>query len=275
MPLLRGDLRSGGPGILTPDAAERLIVALDVDTFDGAIRLVERLDDSVSFYKVGLQLFMGTHFRVPEALAERGKKVFLDLKMGDIPATVALALANMPAKAIETTELMTFQGAGSLIRAIRRSRRGSKPRLLMVTMLSSTDDEDLRELCGEQAAMDEIVTRRAEGALRAGCDGLIASGDSVARLRVRLGPAPLLVVPGIRPEGVPADDQKRLLTPFEAARDGADYLVAGRPIRNAADPRAAVEEMIAQIGAGLAARAGSAESGGAGNVGKRDPACSR
>ncbi len=265
MSLLRGDLRPGGAGILTPDAAERLIVALDVDTFDEAMHLVERLDDSVSFYKVGLQLFMGTHFRVPGALAERGKKVFLDLKLGDIPATVVHALANMPARSIGTTELVTVQGASSLVRAIRSARRESKPRLLMVTMLSSLDDEDVRELCGEQATMDEVVERRAVRALHAGCDGLIASGDSVARLRARLGPAPLLVVPGIRPPGAPADDQKRLLTPFEAARDGADYLVAGRPIRNASDPRATVEEVIGQIRAGLAARtsrAGSRRGGG-------------
>ena len=237
-----------------PDAAECLIVALDVDTFDEAMRLVERLGDSVSFYKVGLQLFMGTHFQVPEALARRRKKVFLDLKMGDIPATVVQALDNMPAKSLESLELMTFQGASSLIRAIRKSRSAAKPRLLMVTMLSSLDDEDLRELCGDHAEMDDIVARRAERALGAGCDGLIASGDSVARLRARFGTGPLIVVPGIRPRGTPRDDQKRLLTPFEAARDGADYLVAGRPVRNAADPKATAEAMIEEIRAGLAGR---------------------
>ena len=237
-----------------PDAAERLIVALDVDTLDEAMRLVERLGDSVSFYKVGLQLFMGTHFQVPDALSRRGKKIFLDLKLGDIPATVVRALDNMPARSLESLELMTFQGASSLIRAIRESRSAAKPRLLMVTMLSSVDDDDLRELCGEEATMDDIVARRAARALDAGCDGLIASGDSVGKLRARFGTGPLIVVPGIRPRGAPRDDQKRLLSPFEAARDGADYLVAGRPIRNAADPKAMAETMIEEISAGRAER---------------------
>ena len=235
-------------------AAERLIVALDVDTFDEAMDLVERLGESVSFYKVGWQLFMGTHFRVPEELLRRRKKVFLDLKIGDIPATVRQAVENVPEKVLGSLELMTLQGVSSAAKAVREHRPNGKPRLLMVTILSSLDAEDLREVCGENTDVDALVALRAERALAAGCEGLIASGDSVAKLRARLGSETLIVTPGIRPPGEQAHDQSRLLSPFEAARDGADYLVVGRPIRNAPDPRAKAEEIIEDIRAGLAAR---------------------
>ena len=237
-----------------PGAAERLIVALDVGSFDEAMDLVDRLGETVSFYKVGWQLFMGTHLRVPEELIRRGKKVFLDLKIGDIPATVRQAVENVPEKVLGSLELMTLQGVSSAARAVRERRPDGKPRLLMVTILSSLDAEDLREVCGENSDVDALVALRAERALAAGCEGLIASGDSVARLRARLGPEPLIVVPGIRPRGIPGNDQSRLLTPFQAARDGADYLVVGRPIRNAPDPLAMAGKIIEDIRAGLAAR---------------------
>ena len=237
-----------------PEAAERLIVALDVDSFDEAMDLVDRLAESVSFYKVGWQLFMGTHFRVPQELIRRGKKVFLDLKIGDIPAVVRQAVENIPQNVLGSLELMTLQGASRAARAVRERRPGGRPRLLMVTILSSLEAGDLREVCGENTDVDAFVALRAERALAAGCEGLIASGESVARLRSRLGPEPLIVTPGIRPPGTPHDDQTRLLTPFEAARDGADYLVVGRPVRNAADPRAKSAEIIEDIRAGLAVR---------------------
>ena len=237
-----------------PRTGERLIVALDVDTFDEAMSLVDRLGESVSFYKVGWQLFMGTHFRVPEELLRRGKKVFLDLKIGDIPATVRQALGNVPESVLGSLEFMTLQGVSSAARAVRERRTHSKPRLLMVTILSSLDARDLREVCGEDTDIDAFVALRAERALGAGCEGLIASGDSVAKLRARLGPEPLIVTPGIRPRSAPRNDQNRLLTPFEAARDGADYLVVGRPIRNAPDPKAMAGDIIEDIRAGLAER---------------------
>ena len=248
------------PASADSGAAERLIVALDVRSSGEAMNLVDRLGESVSFYKVGWELFMGTHFQVPEELLRRRKKVFLDLKIGDIPATVRRAVENVPANVLAALELMTLQGASSVAGALRESRPSGKPRLLMVTILSSVDDEDLRELHGESADADAVVARRAERALDAGCDGIIASGDSVAKLRARFGLGPLIVVPGIRPRGAPRDDQKRLLTPFEAARDGADYLVVGRPIRNAADPKAMAEEMIQEIKAGLRERSRLTES---------------
>ncbi len=237
-----------------PGAAERLIVALDVATVDEAMDLVERLGKSVTFYKVGWQLFMGTHFRVPEELVRRGKKVFLDLKIGDIPATVRQAVENVPEEILGSLDLMTLQGASNAARAIREWRPNGKPRLLMVTILSSLDRRDLCEVYGENADVEDFVALRAERALAAGCEGLIASGESVARLRARFGSEPLIVTPGVRPPGAPADDQSRLLSPFEAARDGADYLVVGRPIRNAPDPRAKAEEIIEDLRAGLAAR---------------------
>ena len=248
---------------MSPDvpAAKRLIVALDVDTVGEAMRLVDRLGESVSFYKVGWQLFMGTHFQVPAALAERGKKVFLDLKIEDIPATVERALRNVPKVAADFLEVMTLKGSSAPVEAVRESRPNGRPKLLMLTLLSSMGGEDLRDVYGDGAAIDTdaIALRRARRAIAAGCDGVVASGASVAKLRHVLGPEPLIVTPGIRPRGAPQNDQKRVLTPFEAIRDGADYLVVGRPIREAPDPASAAQAVIEEIDAGTAARPATPE----------------
>ena len=233
--------------------AERLIVALDVDDRESALRLVDRLGDAVGFYKVGWQLFIGAGVPFVRELGDRGKKVFLDLKIDDIEATVERAVANLGDRA----EFLTLHGTGATVCAARagRGRRGS-PRFLMVTALSSTDTTDLRNFfANPELGIDDYAVRKAEAALDAGCDGLIASGRSVRRLRETFPEREfVIVVPGIRPGGKGSDDHKRTLTPGEAIRDGADYLVVGRPVRDSADPAAAAARIIDEIGAGAAAR---------------------
>ena len=236
---------------------DRLIVALDVDTRDPALRLADRLGDLVSFYKVGWQLFIGAGFPFVRELGMRGKKVFLDVKMNDIEATVEAAVGNMKAE----VEFLTIHGTVATARAARAGRADrARPRILMVTALSSLDSADLRtNTAASGFDIDDYAVRRAREALDAGCEGLIASGGSVSRIRSAfLERDFLVVVPGIRLAGASADDQKRTLTPREAARDGADYLVVGRPVRNAPDPVASVARIVDDIARGLAERAAAA-----------------
>ena len=232
---------------------ERLIVALDFDGRDPALRLVDRLGDPVSFYKVGWQLFIGAGFPFVRELRKRGKKVFLDVKMDDIEATVEAAVRNMK----DEVELLTLHGTGATVRAARAGRAGrAGPRFLMVTALSSVDSADLGTAPAEHGIdIDDYAVARARDALAAGCDGLIASGSSVGRIRAAFpGRDFLVVVPGIRPAGTGTDDHKRTLAPREAIRDGADCLVVGRPVRNAADPAASAARIIDEIAGGLALR---------------------
>ena len=240
----------GNPG-------DRLIVALDVDGRDPALRLLDRLGDTVSFYKVGWQLFIGAGFPFARELAERGKRVFLDLKMDDIEATVQAAVGNLR----EEVEFLTIHGTGATVRAAMAGRADrTRPRFLMVTALSSLDTTDVRNTFADPALdIDDYAIRKARDALDAGCDGLIASGGSVGRLRAAFtGRDFLVVAPGIRPEGEGSDDHKRTLAPMEAVRDGADYLVVGRPVRNAADPQASAARIIDGIARGMAHRARAA-----------------
>ena len=235
----------------------RLIVALDVDGRDAALRLVDRLDDAVTFYKVGWQLFIGAGFPFVRELGERGKKVFLDLKVGDIEATVQAAVANMK----EEVEFLTVQGTAATVRAARAGRAGRvRPRFLMVTALSSIDTADVRGATADPGLdIDDYAVGNASAALDAGCDGLIASGSSVRRIRAGFPDREfVVVVPGIRPAGAGTDDHKRTLAPMEAIRDGADYLVVGRPVRNAPDPAASVTRIVDDIARGMAMRAPAA-----------------
>ena len=235
----RGVDASGGPG-------GRLIVALDFDDRESALRLADRLGDLVSFYKVGWQLFIGAGFPLVRELAARGKKVFLDLKVGDIEATVRAAVGNMR----DEVDLLTLQGTGATVRAAAEGRaERERPKLLLVTALSSVDSTDVRGAAANpDLDIDDYAVDRARDALDAGCDGLIASGSSVGRLRAAFpGRDFLVVVPGIRPAGAEAHDHKRTLTPREAIRDGADYLVVGRPVRNAPDPAASAARIIDDI----------------------------
>ncbi|MFO1129127.1 MAG: orotidine-5'-phosphate decarboxylase [Rhodospirillales bacterium] len=222
---------------------ERLILALDVPDVDGARDLVTRLGPAVCFYKIGLELFMaGGYFELLDWLAERGKQVFVDLKFFDVPQTVASAvrqLAKRPAR------FATVHGNDAIIEAAVGAK-GSLA-ILAVTVLTSLDQADMIAL-GFQTDIRAVVLERARRALALGCDGIVSSGLEVAGIRDALGPKLMVVVPGIRP-GVnrPVDDQKRTVDVEDAFRAGADYIVVGRPIRDAADPKAAAEAIQARI----------------------------
>ena len=236
-------------------AAERLIVALDFNSAAEANRLIEQLDDSINFYKVGWQLFLGEGWPFVRTLLEDGRKVFLDLKINDIDQTVQAALANMPSEFAGSLELLTINGGSATASAAKKGRGvNSKPNLLMLTVLSSMDASDLKELSPDGAAVDTetVVKRRAQQALDAGCEGLIASGTSVRDLRREFRDREFLIVtPGIRPADSGHDDHKRTLTPRQAIGDGADYLVVGRPITQSPDPLQAAQSIIADIQAAL------------------------
>jgi len=221
----------------TVSASERLIVALDVDTKEEAAEIVKALGNTVSFYKVGFQLYIASGLEVVGELTRQGKKVFLDLKLDDTPRTVEKTIRNMQKDGIE---FFTLQGDGDTVKAAREGRGKRKnPKFLQVPLLSSRDAQDLGEQLdtGDAAHpvdLDGVVVRRARRILEAGCDGVIASGTSVGKLRQEI-PDILIVSPGIRLEGSDPNDHKRMLTPYDAIKAGADYLVVGRPIRNSSD----------------------------------------
>ena len=235
--------------------ADRLIVALDFDTGGEANRLIDQLDGTVNFYKVGWQLFLGEGWPFVKTLLQAGRKVFLDLKINDIDQTVQAALANMPDEFAGELELLTISGGGSTVSAAKKGRAGSdKPYLLMLTVLSSMDDADMKELYPSGVTPDTsaVVMRKAQQALDAGCEGLIASGQSVQALREAFHDREFLIVtPGIRPRDAGRDDHKRTLTPYQAIVSGSDYLVVGRPITRAAHPLQATQSIIADIAAAL------------------------
>jgi orotidine-5'-phosphate decarboxylase len=225
---------------------DRLIFALDVPDLAGAQRLVERLGDAVAFYKIGLELATSPHyFRLLDWLIDQDKKVFTDLKLYDIPATVSAAVRQLSQSG---ASFLTVHGDRAIMEAAAQSK-GDELKILVVTVLTSIAPRDLAEM-GIGLAVEELVTLRARQAVAAGCDGVIASGLEAPALRRTLGAGPLIVTPGIRPaDGERNDDQRRVVTPTQALQGGADYLVVGRPIRDAADPyRAAVaiQEEIAR-----------------------------
>ena len=233
-------------------AAERLIVALDVSSVDAALRAVDRLDN-VSFFKVGLQLFLTGGF--PELLAAlRGKRVFVDLKVpGDISNTIAAVVDMCVQHGVAFLTLSESMPAKAIrVAADTRNAHGrTEPKFLIVPLVSSLDAEDVAETIGGDD-LETYVLKRARRALDAGCDGIIASGDAIAWCRAAFPPPVVIVSPGIRPQGSGDDDHKRLTTPSDAIRMGADYLVVGRPIMRAPDPRAAAEGVISEIDAALA-----------------------
>lgn len=224
---------------------DRLIFALDVPTAAEARTWVDRLGDSVGFYKIGMELLTsGDYFRVLEELAGRGKKVFVDLKFHDVPATVASTIKGL---ARYPVDFCTIHGQhDGMMRAASQEKGGI--RLLAVTVLTSMDRSDLRQL-GIDREPSEVVVERALAARAAGCDGVISSGQEAAALRQATGPGFLIVCPGIRPAGPAGDDQKRTVDVPTAFAAGADHIVVGRPIRQAADPAAAAEAIQAQIAA--------------------------
>ena len=215
-------------------ARERLIVALDFAERSRALALVDALGDAAQFYKIGMELLTsGEYFPVLGELAERGKKVFVDLKFFDVPATVGAAVAGLTRYPVT---FATVHGNDAMLRAAVAAK--GDIRLLAVTALTSLDQRDLDDL-GFQCDARALVLARARAALEAGCDGVVSSGLEAADLRRELDHRLLVVCPGIRPVANNSDDQKRTVDVAEAFANGADYIVVGRPIRQAADPREA------------------------------------
>ncbi len=221
---------------------ERLIVALDVPTAAAALELVDRLESRVTFFKVGLQLFLDAGFSVCDALVRRGCKVMLDLKFHDIPQTVALATAQL---ADHDIALATVHGYPQVVEAAARAR--GRTRILAVTVLTSLGQEELDQT-GFAGTLADLVLLRAEASLAAGADGIVCSPLEIGLLRKRLGPRPLIVTPGIRPLDSARDDQTRTATPRAAIAAGADHIVVGRPVTRAADPLAAAQAILDEMG---------------------------
>jgi len=233
----------GGQCMSTIPRRERLIVALDVPAYDDARALVERLGPAVSFYKVGLELATsGRYFDLIEWLVASDKRVFADLKLFDIPETVARAVANLRGRGIT---FVTVHGNQAMMQAAAKEKGELK--ILAVTALTSLDRGDLDDL-GFSCDVERLVLSRARRAIEAGCDGVISSGLEAQRLKSEFHDRLLVLTPGIRPvENRPADDQKRTVDVAQAFANGADYIVVGRPIRQAADARAAAEAIQATI----------------------------
>lgn len=227
---------------------ERLIMALDVPSITDAKSMVEELGDSVLFYKVGLELFMsGDYFEFIDWLKLRGKKVFVDLKFFDVPETVARAVRALSSKGVE---FATVHGNDAIMQAAGREKGQLK--ILAVTVLTSLDRGDLDDL-GFACDVERLVVSRARRALALGCDGVISSGLEIPMLRDEVDNRLLVISPGIRPvENRPEDDQKRVVTVEQAFRNGADYIVVGRPIRDAEDRKATAERIQSQIASAIA-----------------------
>jgi orotidine-5'-phosphate decarboxylase len=222
---------------------DRLIVALDAPDAEGARDLVQRIGESATFYKVGMELVYGGGLALVPELASAGKQVFLDLKLHDIPNTVERATKQA---ARLGARFLTVHAYPQTMRAAVAGAKSSGMQVLAVTVLTSYDDADLLEACYRFGVV-ETVRRRAQQALALGVDGLVASAAEAAKLRGAVGARMLLVTPGIRPERAAVGDQKRVATPAEAIRNGADYLVVGRPVTGAPDPRAAAEAIVEEI----------------------------
>jgi orotidine-5'-phosphate decarboxylase len=229
------------------DGRDNLIVALDVPDGDGARALVRELGETVSFYKVGKELFTAQGPTVVLDLIACGKKVFLDLKFHDIPNTVAAAVRSAAALGVSLLTVHASGGSKMLKAAVEAAVQSElKPTILAVTVLTSLSADDLEEV-GVVGGVESQVLRLASLAINAGCGGIVASAQEAALLRQRLGTGFTLVTPGIRPAGGIAADQARVVTPEDAIRAGASYLVVGRPITAAADPKKAARAITLQI----------------------------
>jgi orotidine-5'-phosphate decarboxylase len=229
-------------------AADRLIIALDVPDANAARGLVTALGDAGTFYKIGMELCMAPgFFELLDWLKKQNKKVFVDLKFFDIPETVARAVRNLAERG---ADFCTVHGNQSIMQAAAGAKTGNT-KVLAVTALTSLDQGDLDDL-GFQCDIATLVLSRARRSLQAGCDGVVSSGLEVEKLRLEAPRELICVTPGIRPvENRVVADQKRVMTPAAAIKAGADYLVVGRPIRDAADPRAVALAMQQEIAAAL------------------------
>jgi orotidine-5'-phosphate decarboxylase len=229
------------------NARDRLIVGLDLSSLKEAERMVARLGDAVSFYKIGYELSLAGGIPFAADLAHSGKKVFLDLKVHDIGNTVARA-AERAAELGMT--FLTVHAFPQTMRAAAEGRGKSALKILGVTVLTSWDENDVRD-AGYGVGLRELVAKRAGQAMEAGIDGLIASPAEAADLRKQVGRSLLIVTPGVRPAGSAAGDQKRVMTPGEAIKAGTDHVVAARPVIAASDPRAAADAIVREIEAAL------------------------
>jgi len=229
----------------TADAGDRLIVALDLATVGDAEAMVEALGETVTFYKIGYQLGFAGGLPFGQALVGAGKRVFLDFKLHDIAHTVAKGVESV---ARMGATFLTVHGYPQTMQAAAAARADSPLRLLAVTVLTSYDDADLAA-AGYALGVAPLASRRAEQARALNIDGLVCAAEEAAALRAQTGL--LLVTPGIRPAGTAAGDQKRATTPARAIAAGADYLVVGRPILQADDPKAAAQAIVAEIAAAL------------------------
>jgi orotidine-5'-phosphate decarboxylase len=221
-----------------------IIVALDVDSVEEARTLVARLGERIPFYKVGMELYAAAGMPFVRELLDAGKDVFLDMKFYDIPETVKRAVAQVAATGVR---FLTVHGSGPAMRAAVEGKGGSTLKLLAVTVLTSFDRADLLDL-GYPCEVADLVALRARKAREAGMDGMVASALDVAAVRAIAGPGAILVTPGVRSPGGAAADQKRVATPAEALRNGADYLVMGRQITRAPDPAAEAARVLEEIG---------------------------
>ena len=229
------------------DNKDRLIFALDVPEVDQAKQLITELGDSVAFYKIGMELMMtGNYFSLLDWLVENDKKVFVDLKLFDVPATVSKAVKRLSQRGAYFT---TIHGNQSMMEAAAAEKGNLK--VLAVTALTSLDQGDLDDM-GFKCDVEELVISRAKRALSSGCDGIVASGLELEHIRSEVDQKLLIVTPGIRPvENRPTDDQKRVVSVEQAFERGADYIVVGRPIQNADNPRESAEKIQASIQATL------------------------
>jgi orotidine-5'-phosphate decarboxylase len=227
---------------MQPAARERLIVALDVSSIEQAKAMVRRLGDAVSFYKIGYQLAFAGGLAYAPALAQSGKQVFLDLKLHDIGNTVAEGVRSVSRLG---ARFLTVHAYPQTMQAAVQAREGDL-RILAVSVLTSYNDADLAA-AGYGSSVPELVAKRAAQARDIGIDGLVCAATEAASVRSIVGAKLALVTPGIRPAGADAGDQKRIMTPAKAIAAGADYLVVGRPIVAAADPRAAAEAIVEEI----------------------------
>ncbi|MBU3730187.1 MAG: orotidine-5'-phosphate decarboxylase [Beijerinckiaceae bacterium] len=231
----------------TEDARDRMIVALDVADTAKAARLVKTLGDSVSFYKIGMELVYGGGLEFATDLAASGKKVFLDLKLHDIPNTVQKAAAQVSRLGMT---YLTVHAFPQTMKAALEGTRGTDTKILGVTVMTSYDDSDLLA-AGYAMGVKELVAHRARQAKEIGIGGLILSAEEVRAMRKLVGDTLDLVTPGIRPAGAAIGDQKRVMTPGEAIAAGATRLVIGRPITEASDPKAAADAIVQEIEAAL------------------------
>ena len=224
---------------------ERIIFALDVDSVELAKAWVERLESHIRFYKVGLQLFLAGWFHIVDWIIKRNHKVMLDLKFFDVPETVKLAVMQLRDRGVT---FATVHGNDPILRAAVAAKGEIK--ILAVTVLTSFGQEDMQDILGAPANIEDLVYLRARRALDLGCDGVVSSGLEAKRLRNELGERFLVVTPGIRPginRELNLDDQKRIVTARGAIENGADHIVVGRPISTAPDPIAMVTSMQREI----------------------------